>query len=245
VVAFRSAAVRRAVAVSESIGGPQRADPFPLATIEALRELVGAEAAGYCESPRVVGFGGYELGTRLPPAWLPDALRDHAREDPTHPLFCGRAGRSVAVSDLLNRREIERRGVYAAIWEPLGVRDSLRLYLRSDDHRCRFFFFDRRARGFPEANRQLLELLRPTLTRAREAWGSRSTGRRSASLISLREQEILSWVARGLTNDEIARRLWLSPHTVRTHLENVYRKLGVRTRTQAIASLTSWEPDQA
>jgi DNA-binding CsgD family transcriptional regulator len=129
--------------------------------------------------------------------------------------------------------------VYRAIWEPLGVRDSLRLYLRGDDHMCRFFFFDRCARGFPESNRQLLELLRPTLTRARDAWGSRPTGWRSAPLVSLREQEILSWVARGLTNDEIARRLWLSPHTVRTHLENVYRKLGVRSRAQAVASLTT------
>jgi LuxR family maltose regulon positive regulatory protein len=38
-----------------------------------------------------------------------------------------------------------------------------------------------------------------------------------------------------LTNAEIAERLWLSPGTVRRHLENVYRKLGVHTRTAALA----------
>jgi DNA-binding CsgD family transcriptional regulator len=50
-----------------------------------------------------------------------------------------------------------------------------------------------------------------------------------------REQEVLSWVSRGKTNAEIARLLWISPGTVRKHLENVYAKLGVNTRTAAVA----------
>jgi DNA-binding CsgD family transcriptional regulator len=50
-----------------------------------------------------------------------------------------------------------------------------------------------------------------------------------------RERQVLSWVARGKTNAEIARLLWLSPSTVRKHLENVYAKLGVNTRTAAVA----------
>jgi DNA-binding CsgD family transcriptional regulator len=50
-----------------------------------------------------------------------------------------------------------------------------------------------------------------------------------------REREILELVADGLTNAAIAERLWLSPGTVRRHLENVYEKLGVHTRTAAAA----------
>lgn len=50
-----------------------------------------------------------------------------------------------------------------------------------------------------------------------------------------REREVLAWVARGKTNAEIARLLWLAPGTVRKHLENVYAKLGVSTRTAAVA----------
>jgi DNA-binding CsgD family transcriptional regulator len=50
-----------------------------------------------------------------------------------------------------------------------------------------------------------------------------------------RERQVLSWVARGKTNAEIARLLWLAPSTVRKHLENVYAKLGVNTRTAAVA----------
>ena len=50
-----------------------------------------------------------------------------------------------------------------------------------------------------------------------------------------REQEVLAWVARGKTNAEVAQILWLAPSTVRKHLENVYAKLGVSTRTAAVA----------
>jgi DNA-binding CsgD family transcriptional regulator len=46
---------------------------------------------------------------------------------------------------------------------------------------------------------------------------------------------VLSWVARGKTNPQVAELLWLSPATVRKHLENVYAKLGVNTRTAAVA----------
>jgi DNA-binding CsgD family transcriptional regulator len=50
-----------------------------------------------------------------------------------------------------------------------------------------------------------------------------------------REREVLAWVARGKTNGEIAQLLWLAPKTVGKHLENVYAKLGVSTRTAAVA----------
>jgi DNA-binding CsgD family transcriptional regulator len=53
--------------------------------------------------------------------------------------------------------------------------------------------------------------------------------------LTARECDVLSWVARGKTNAEIAQLLWLAPSTVRKHLENVYAKLGVNTRTAAVA----------
>ena len=53
--------------------------------------------------------------------------------------------------------------------------------------------------------------------------------------LTRREREVLAWVARGMTNSEIAQHLWLAPSTVRKHLENVYAKLGVNTRTAAVA----------
>ena len=54
-------------------------------------------------------------------------------------------------------------------------------------------------------------------------------------VLTAREREVLAWVARGKTNSEIAQLLWLAPSTVRKHLENVYSKLGVGTRTAAVS----------
>jgi DNA-binding NarL/FixJ family response regulator len=50
-----------------------------------------------------------------------------------------------------------------------------------------------------------------------------------------REREILDLLAEGLTTGQVGRRLGISPRTVETHVAKLYRKLGVRTRVQAIA----------
>jgi LuxR family maltose regulon positive regulatory protein len=52
---------------------------------------------------------------------------------------------------------------------------------------------------------------------------------------SARELEVLRWIAAGLSNQEIADRLVISVRTVKKHIENCYEKLGVNSRTQAIA----------
>jgi DNA-binding CsgD family transcriptional regulator len=59
--------------------------------------------------------------------------------------------------------------------------------------------------------------------------------RRQMPRLTPREREILDLVAEGRTNADIAGRLWVSPGTVRKHLDNVYAKLGVHTRTAAAA----------
>jgi LuxR family maltose regulon positive regulatory protein len=52
--------------------------------------------------------------------------------------------------------------------------------------------------------------------------------------LSWREWEVLALVEEGRTNHEIAATLWISPGTVRKHLENIYGKLGVHSRTAAV-----------
>src|SRR5579884_1664094 len=51
--------------------------------------------------------------------------------------------------------------------------------------------------------------------------------------LTRREREILQLVAEGLTNGDVARKLWVTEQTVKFHLANIFRKLNVTNRTQA------------
>ena len=64
------------------------------------------------------------------------------------------------------------------------------------------------------------------------------------SELTPRECEVLVWVARGKTNPEIAQLLWITPATVRKHLENVFCKLGVGTRTAAVVRFLGFADDE-
>ncbi len=53
--------------------------------------------------------------------------------------------------------------------------------------------------------------------------------------ISSREKEIVDSVCQGLSNKEIAQRFGLSPHTIKAHLNRVFRKLNVKSRSQLLS----------
>jgi DNA-binding CsgD family transcriptional regulator len=59
----------------------------------------------------------------------------------------------------------------------------------------------------------------------------------SEDRLTAREREVMRCVEDGLSNAEIARELWIQPTTVRKHLENIFAKLGVRSRTAALSKL--------
>jgi DNA-binding NarL/FixJ family response regulator len=68
-----------------------------------------------------------------------------------------------------------------------------------------------------------------------------TNGTRSERTLSRRESEILTMLAQGLTGEEIAKRLVLSPETVRTHIRNAMEKLDARTRTEAVVKALDQE----
>ena len=78
----------------------------------------------------------------------------------------------------------------------------------------------------------LREISRDTVIHApRRATAAKAS--RAACPLTVRELEILRLVAHGYTNGRIARELWVTEQTVKFHLSNTYRKLGVANRTEA------------
>lgn len=61
-----------------------------------------------------------------------------------------------------------------------------------------------------------------------------NTSTKEASILSDREMDILQALVEGLDHKEVAEKLFISPHTVRTHISNIYQKLHVKNRTQAV-----------
>lgn len=85
---------------------------------------------------------------------------------------------------------------------------------------------------FSERDRLLLTLLRPHVIELRDRVEAQ---RRDAPSLTPRQTELLRRVARGDTNRQLARDLGVSEGTVRKHLENIYARLDVHSRTEALA----------
>ena len=82
------------------------------------------------------------------------------------------------------------------------------------------------------------EVARRLLEQVREG-GSRGVPDEIANLLSARELEVLLLLDEHLGTDEVAARLYISEHTVRSHVKSLLRKLGVSSRRQALEALAS------
>jgi LuxR family maltose regulon positive regulatory protein len=114
-------------------------------------------------------------------------------------------------------------------------------------------------RGFVQCGKPLVPLLRQAvetgvqpafaleILEAIEGSGSPKPGRAAATVrdraasgegllepLSQREIEVLGWMAKGCTNQEIAQEMILSLHTIKSHARNIYGKLDVKNRTEAV-----------
>ena len=75
--------------------------------------------------------------------------------------------------------------------------------------------------------RQILKQLRP-------ADGAAEDDERRRPELSPRESEVLSFIAKGFSFGEIGKLLTISTHTVTTHVKNIYQKLAVHSRGEAV-----------
>jgi NarL family two-component system response regulator LiaR len=90
------------------------------------------------------------------------------------------------------------------------------------------------ARNALEGNAVIHPQLTKTFIEEAQAAGGEDASARPAPL-SKREREILQKVADGATTRQVASELGISPHTVKTHLERIFEKLGANDRAQAVA----------
>lgn len=163
-----------------------------------------------------------------------EATHRHCNENPMGDPIRFRERRVLKLSDFFTRAQLRRLDFYVEVWHPLGIDDALRMWLPAPPGRAYVLFLERGGRPFCDRDRTLLELLRPHLIQFRVNAALRGRANGAAGLTE-REAEVLGWVGNGKTNGEIAAVLHVSPHTVRKHLENVFEKLGVHTRTAAAA----------
>ena len=114
-----------------------------------------------------------------------------------------------------------------------GLTDGLAIGFRNGPDAVVQVAFGRERRYCDERDLAMARMLTPLLGRlVRE----RPTPTLPASL-TVQERRVLSHVAAGASNSQIAEHLFISPATVRKHLEHAYRKLGVTGRVAAVARL--------
>jgi DNA-binding CsgD family transcriptional regulator len=118
----------------------------------------------------------------------------------------------------------------------IGVRYDLQVALPPQGRLERRFAFlrERGDQPYTERDRLLLTLIRPHLIRIRDRVEAQ---RRTVPALTPRQLQLLRRVADGHTNRQIARDLGLSEGTVRKHLEHIYARLEVGSRTEALARM--------
>jgi DNA-binding NarL/FixJ family response regulator len=90
------------------------------------------------------------------------------------------------------------------------------------------------AADIDDALRAASDLIEPTPEPSAEP-GFRAASEAPTAVLTPREVEILSALGEGLSNKEAARALGISAHTVKFHLETIFRKLGATSRAEAVA----------
>jgi DNA-binding CsgD family transcriptional regulator len=158
---------------------------------------------------------------------------------------------AARLSDVVAWRRYRESPIYREYFAPgdVGFMLDLGLPARPGWQRTLLFCRAREDEDYSERDRDVLELLRPHL-RAREARAALRRRLRdlkvaddeateSDATLTIREREVVFLAAQGKTNAQIAAELWITPGTVKKHLENVYAKLGVTGRAAAASILST------
>ena len=147
-----------------------------------------------------------------------------------HPLVRYHAyqgGRSAQrISDSLPLEQFRRSALYNDYYRRIRIDHAMALPIYVRDGLLVSFVLNRTRRDFTDRERALLDLMRPHLAKIFRKVNSFGG-------LTAREAEVLRWVAAGKSDAQIGAILRISARTVQKHLQNVYDKLGVESRTAA------------
>ncbi len=145
------------------------------------------------------------------------------------------------ITDSLPQRQFVETALYDDYYRRIGISHVLALPLRMDGRELASFVLNRQGRDFSDVELALLDALRRPLARLFEQVCPPPCAPRRIDLetarrhgLTVREGEVLGWVAAGKTDRDVAAIVGCSPRTVHKHLQRVYAKLGVETRTAAV-----------
>jgi len=150
------------------------------------------------------------------------------------------------ISDSLSPLAFRRTPLYADYYRRIGIDCVLAMPVYQSDGWLVSWVLNRRGRDFSDREAALLDQVRAPLARffQRTDWMQRlapsthdAPPLRALSLrapLTPREREVLQWVAAGKTDRDIAAIVGLGVRTVHKHLQHIYAKLGVETRTAAV-----------
>ncbi|MDX6288182.1 MAG: hypothetical protein QOG53_3667 [Frankiales bacterium] len=209
---------------------------FPLALLEQLFGLVSCDMVSTFVNNG--GAAGEAWEQELPDSKIeadPQLFWQHywTYEPCSYPDRTGDTSSVIKKSDFLTQREYRQTGIYLDYFRLFGIEHDIMVTLPLGHHRSvRVMFTRGDGSDFTERDRAVLTLLRPHLDEIlRRADGAR----RGVPDLTPRQWELLRLVAGGNSNAQIARRLFVSEATVRKHLENIFLRLDVTSRTAAVA----------
>src|SRR5690349_9120235 len=148
----------------------------------------------------------------------------------TYAARTGDMSSAVRWSDFYTGAELKNTPFYAEYGNP-RLKHCMHVPLPSPGL-TRHVGFWRSNHDFSERDRLAVQLLRPHL---HEVYLDAERRRRGIPHLSRREREVLQLVAQGYSNADIARILFISIATVRKHMEHIFGRTGVRTRSAAAA----------
>jgi DNA-binding CsgD family transcriptional regulator len=154
----------------------------------------------------------------------------------SYPDTSGDVTSVTTISDFYSAREWHANPMYVDCLGPGAEREMMACLPDGAGRTLRLICFrgpGRPGSDFGERERFLLWLLRPHIADAYRGM----VRRRAESRLTGRQREILALVRAGMTNRQVARRLDLSEHTVRSHLNNIFARLDVGSRTAAVTRL--------